>query len=261
MSKSRQFVESLSRGFRLLSIVCNSRYSLSLSELAKESGLSISTIQRLSYTLLQMDLLDRNPKTKRFRVGPKMVSLGLAVMNDLEIKKTARPYMQEASDRIGEVVGLGVLSGAQIIFTEIIRTDQILNINMNPGAIIPPHATASGKAIMAYIPEAEMEAILNKTELTPFTENTITSIEGYKEHLKEVRRLGYAIAIEENAHGFSAIAAPIRDNNGKVFASITIMVPSFRISREKLIDSFRKEAIDTADRISYAMGYPKNSLK
>lgn len=261
MANSRQFVESLSRGFKLLSIVCNNRSSLSLSELAKKSHLSISTIQRLSYTLLQLDLLDRDPNTKRFRVGSQMVSLALAVTNDLEIKKIARPYMQEASDRIGEVVGLGALSGTQIIFAEIIRTDQILNINMNTGAIIPPHATASGRAILAFIPEAEMEAILNKAELTPFTENTVTSIETYKEQLKEVRRLGYAVAVEENAYGFSAIAAPIRDNSGKVIASITIMVPSFRVTKEKLVTSFRKEAIQTADKISHAMGYRINDDK
>ena len=259
MLNSRQFVESLARGFKILSIVCESQSSLSLSELAKKSDLSISTIQRLSYTLQQLELLDRDLDTKRFRIGPEMIRLGLTVMNKLELKKVARPVMQDTSERIGEVVGLGALSGTQIILSEIIRTDQVLNINMNIGSIIPTHAAASSKAILAFIPEAVVEKILNKTEFTPFTENTITSIETLKEQLIEVRRLGYAIAVEENAHGFNAIAAPIRDNHGKVFASAMIMVPSFRVSKKKLIDSFRKEAMETAKKISYAMGYRENS--
>jgi len=257
MINSRQFVESLARGFKVLSIVCENQSLLNLSELAKKSGLSISTIQRLSYTLQQLELLDRDPATKRFQIGPKMVSLALAVVNDLEIKRIARPYMQDTSDRIGEVVGLMVRSGTQIILADIIRTDQILNINMNTGAIVPPHAAASSKSILAFIPETEMEAILNRGEFTPFTKNTITSIETYKKQLNEVRRLGYAVAVEENAYGFSAIAAPIRDNHGEVIASVTIMVPSFRITKEKLIRSFRKEVSETADIISYAMGYRK----
>ena len=255
MTHSRQFVESLSRGFKILSIVCENQSPLGLSELAKKSDLSISTIQRLSYTLQKLELLNRDPATKQFQIGPKMVSLALTVVNDLEIKKIARPFMQDTSDRIGEVVGLMVRSGGQIILTEIIRTDQILNINMDTGAIVPPHAAASSKSILAFIPEAEVEAILNKIEWTPYTENTITSVASYKALLKEVRQLGYAVAVEENAYGFSAIAAPIRDNHGEVIASVTIMVPSFRITKEKLITSFRKEAIETAQKISYAMGY------
>lgn len=257
MINSRQFVESLARGFKVLSIVCENQSLLNLSELAKKSGLSISTIQRLSYTLQQLELLDRDPATKRFQIGPKMVSLALAVVNDLEIKRIARPYMQDTSDRIGEVVGLMVRSGTQIILADIIRTDQILNINMNTGAIVPPHAAASSKSILAFIPETEMEAILNRAEFTPFTKNTITSIDTYKKQLKEVRRSGYAVAVEENAYGFSAIAAPIRDNRGEVIASVTIMVPSFRITKEKLIRSFRKEVLEAAGIISYAMGYRK----
>lgn len=261
MPNSRQFVESLSRGFKLLSVVCKSRSALSLTELAKESNLSISTIQRLSFTLQQLELLDRDPKTKRFRIGPKMITLALEVTNKLELKKIARPFMQDASDRIGEVVGLGELSGDQIILTEIIRTNQVLDINMNAGAIIPPHAASLAKAILAFISETEMKAILDKTELTPFTKNTIISITAYEEQLKEIRRLGYAIAVEENVYGFSAIAAPIRGNHGKVIASVAIMVPSFRISKQKLIGSFRKEVLETAGKISYAMGYRDNNME
>ena len=255
MLNPRQFIESLARGFKILNIVCESQSALSLSELAKKSGLSISTIQRLTYTLQQLELLDRDPANKRFQIGPKMISLALGVVNDLEIKKIAHPFMQDTSDRIGEVVGLMVLSGNQIILSEIIRTDQVLNINMNTGAIVPPHAAASGKAILAFLPENEVETILRQTELTPFTENTITSIETYQALLKEVRQSGYAVAVEENVYGFSAIAAPIRDHHGQVIASFTIMVPSFRITKEKMIGSFRAEVIETARNISYAMGY------
>ena len=259
MLNPRQFVESLARGFKILCIVCESQSSPSLSELAKKSGLSISTIQRLSHTLQQLELLVRDPNTKRFRMGPKMITLALTVINKLELKKIAQPFMQDASDRIGEVVGLGELSGDQIIMTEIIKTNQILNINMNTGAIIPPHATASGKAILAYVSESKMEAMMNKSLLTEYTGRTMTSKTSIKKQLNEVRQKGYALNIDENAYGFSAIAAPVRNDSGDVIAAVTIMVPSTRVSKEKLVTFLRKEVFKTADNISYAMGYRENS--
>lgn len=259
MTQSRQFVESLSRGFRILSIVCENKTPLSLSELAAESELSISTIQRLSYTLSELGLIDRDRETKRFRIGPKMIMLALMVKQNLELKRLARPYMQEASDAIGEVVGLGALSGAEIILVEIVKIDQLLNINMNTGAIIPPHATATGKSILAFLDESKAEEILQHSQMTKFTPHTITSVQAFFKQLKKVRELGYSLAIDENAHGFSAIAAPVRNSSGDVIAAVTIMVPSARMSKERLQSSFSKKVIQCSDKISAALGYRKNT--
>ena len=256
MTNSRQFVESLARGFRILSIVCQSKYPLRLSDLAEECDLTVSTIQRLTYTLQELGMIDRDPDTKRFRIGPKMITMALAVKQNLELRRVARPFMQQTSDAIGEVVGLGVLSGLKIILIEIVRTNhQLLNINMDIGAVIPPNATASGKAILAFLDESKAIKILQHSQMTKFTKNTMTSIKTYQSQLNKVRECGYALAIDENALGFSAIAAPVRDGNGAVIAATMIMVPSARISKKKLESSFSRKIIQTADRISKALGY------
>lgn len=255
MEKSRHFVESLSRGFNLLRIVCESEIPLSLTELSVKSGLSISTIQRLSYTLQELGAIERNLKTKKFRIGPSAISLALSISRDLELKHIARPYMEELSDQIGEVVGLGALSGNEIILIEIIKTNQLLNINMNTGAIIPPHATSTGKAILAFLPEPDVDRIFHNKKPTKFTSRTITSLRSYKRQLKDVRENGFAIAEDENAYGFGAIAAPIRDMRGDVVASVTIMVPSVRFPKEKLIKSFSKRIMKTSKKISGVLGY------
>ena len=108
MANSRQFVESLNRGFKLLSIVCKGTTPMSLSELSKQSNLSISTIQRLTYTLQQMDLLDRDHQTKKFKIGPEMITLSFTVIDNLVLKKVALSYMQELNHQINEVVSLAV---------------------------------------------------------------------------------------------------------------------------------------------------------
>jgi DNA-binding IclR family transcriptional regulator len=245
----------MARGFLVLAKVCRNETQLSLSELAKESDLSIGAIQRLTYTMEKIGLLERDRRTKRFRVGPRMISLALSITGNLELKKVAYPFMQELSDEIGEVVGLGSLEGDRIILVDIIHTQHLLNINMNIGAAIPPHATATGKAILAFLPDSRVEEILSYRELTKFTASTITSIKSIKNELEQVRARGFATAFDENAQGLTTIGAPVRNHDGEVTAAMTIMVPSMKITKTKFISAFKKKVVQTADQISLAMGH------
>ena len=255
MTDSRQFVESFNRGFKLLKIVCKSASPLGLSELAKECHLSISTIQRLTYTLQHLGLLDRDQRTKKFKIGPEMITLAFSVIDNLTLTKVAYPHMRQLSDQIGEVVGLGVLSGNQVIEVEFIKTQQLLNVNTNTGVSIPLHCTATGKAILAFLPDAEAEAMLKETSFQKFTKNTVTTMSGFKALLPEVRKQGFATAIDENTFGLGAVAAPIRGNDGEVLAALTIMVPTARVSIDVLVNDYSKKAVQTADRISVDLGY------
>lgn len=254
----RQFVQSLARGFVVLAEVCQSEAQLSLSELAKKSELSIGAIQRLTYTLENIGVLERDQRTKRFRPGPRMISLALAVTRNLELTKVAHPIMQALSDEIGEVVGLGALEGDSIILVDIIHTQQprqLLNINRNIGAEIPPHATATGKAILAFLPDSRVEEILKSRGLPKFTTNTISSVRSFKKELEQVRSQGYATAFDENVYGLTTIGAPVRNRDGEVNAAIIIMIPSMKISREKFISAYRKKVLQAADQISLGLGH------
>jgi DNA-binding IclR family transcriptional regulator len=253
----RQFVQSLARGCNVLAKVCHSERQLSLSELAKESKLSIGAIQRLTYTLETIGLLERDPQTKRFRSGSQMISLALAVTRNLELKKIAHPFIQALSDEIGEVVGMGAVEGDSILLVDIVHTQQLLNINMNVGAVIPPHATATGKAILAFLHDNRIDHMLTYHGLTRFTPNTITSVKSFKKELSQVKVVGFATAFDENAFGLTTIGAPVRNSDGDVTAAVTIMVPSMKMPKEKFIASFKKKVIQAADQISLAMGYSK----
>lgn len=253
----RQFVQSLARGCTVLANVCQSETQLSLSELAKKSDLSIGAIQRLTYTLENIGLLERDPRTKRFRAGSQMISLALSITRNLELTKVAHPFMQALSDEIGEVVGLGAIEGDRIILVDIIHTQQLLNINMNIGAIIPPHATSTGKAILAYLPDARIEQLLSVHGMTKFTANTITSTKSLKKELERVKALGFATAFDENTIGLTTIGAPVRNSDGEVTASMAVFVHSMKIPKEKFISTLKKKVVQTADQISLAMGYTR----
>jgi DNA-binding IclR family transcriptional regulator len=255
----RQFVQSLARGCDVLARVCQSESPLSLSELAKQSELSIGAIQRLTYTLENIGLLERDPLTKRFRTGSQMISLALSITRNLELAKVAHPFMQALSDQIGEVVGLGTIEGNNIILVDVIHTQQVLNINLNIGAIIPPHATSTGKAILAYLPDARVGQILGVNGLTKLTPNTITSAKSFKKELELVKAQGFATAFDENTIGLTTIGAPVRNSDGEVTAAMTIMAHSMKTPKEKFVSSFKKKLVQTADQISLAMGYSKQA--
>lgn len=255
MVDSRQFVESISRGFKLLSIVCKSTKPLSLSELSKESNLSLSTIQRLSYTLQHLGLLDRDPRTKKYKLGPEMITLSFVVINNLTLKKVAYPHMKQLSEKINEVVALAVLSGTQVIIIGSIKTQRVLNVSTSGGESIPIHATASGKAMMAFLPEPNVEILLSMLSFEKITNNTITSLKTFKAQLTEVRKRGFASAINESNSGLGALAAPIRGNDGEVIAALTVLVPTARVPKTKLTNNYGPQLVKTAGRISFDMGY------
>jgi DNA-binding IclR family transcriptional regulator len=257
MPDSRQFVESINRGFRILNIVSNSSTPLSLSELSKESELSVSTIQRLAYTLQRLGLLDRDQQSKRFRIGPEMITLSFTVIDNLTLKNIAYPHMKKLSEQLDEVVALMALSGTRMIIIESIKTRQILNVNTGSGTNVPWHATASGKAILSFLPENRVDTILEQHNFKKYTENTITSKKTFNRMLPGIQKRGFAMAIDENAYGLGAVSAPVRSSNGDVVAALTVMVPTARVTRKKLADVYSKKAVQTADRISFDLGNRK----
>jgi IclR family acetate operon transcriptional repressor len=182
-------------------------------------------------------------------------------MGNLELINVAHPYLQALSDEIGEVVGLGAIEGDNIILVDIIHTQQLLNINMDAGADIAPHATATGKAILAFLPDIRVDQILTLHGLPKLTSNTITSTRSYKKELKQVKERGFSTAFDENAYGLTTIGAPVRNSDGEVVAAMTIMVPSMKIPKEKFVSTFKKKVVHTADQISLAMGYCKEVNK
>jgi IclR family KDG regulon transcriptional repressor len=256
MENPRLFLKSLARGFQMLDTVCSSPVSFGLSELAKECGFNISHIQRLSYTLQEIGIIDRDPKTKKFRIGPKMIALAAAVMKNMELKKIAFPIMSELCNEIKEVVGLGVLTGNDVVLIEsILNTAQILNVSITPGDRVPVHATALGKTILAYLPPTEADAFLESYKPVALTPNTINSISALKNQLKKIRESGFAEAYDESTYGLSALAAPVRDSNGRVVAALAIMIPTIRAKDDSRMKFYLNKLLIASNQISFAIGY------
>lgn len=259
MKPSRNFIESLSRGLAVISTFSESSSPISLTDLSNQLRLSKSTIQRLTYTLQYLGYLDRDGETKKFRLGPKSLSLGFSVMRNLDLGKMAHPFLEETSKEIGETANLAIIDGTEIVYVERIKTQQILNINLQVGSRLPAYCTSMGKAMLAFLPEDRLEALLGKMNLTPLTSSTITHKEDLRKELRKVRTRGFAINNEELSNGLRSVAAPVRNFTGEVIAAVNIAVPSIRVSPKRLETVLAKKAMETADKISYILGYRKIS--
>lgn len=259
METSRNFIESVSRGFGLLFALSESPFPMNLTELSRQTQLSKSTVQRLTFTLQNLGYLDRDKETKKFRLGQRAVLLGLSIVKHSNLRKVAFPHLEKTSKEINETVNLAILDGTEIVYVERIKTQQILNINLEVGSRLPAYCTSMGKAILAFLPEERLEVLLKEMKLQPQTSNTITSKEILKKELERVRRRGFATNNEELSNGLRSVAAPVRDAGGQVIAAVNIAVPSTRVRLRQLETVLAQKVMETADRISFTLGHRKET--
>lgn len=255
MPNSRDFITSLSRGFNLLSIVADSPEPLGLSELSQMSGLSTTTVHRLTYTLLQLDILIRSETTKKFHLGPALIRLAQPALSSMEVRKVALPFMEKVSKEINENISLGVLIGVKVVIIERINANNILSMMIADHSQIPASCFAIGKVLLANLPPEEQNEVVNQIEFNVLTKNAIRTKKALFAELKKVKARGYGLNNEEAAYGARAIAAPVLDHTGGIIAAVNIMIPAFRVTKKKMETHYSKIIIELAETISFAMGY------
>ena len=255
MDPSRNFVESLARGLSILTALTNRARPLSLTELSKELGLSVSTIQRLTYTLQRLGYLQRNQENKKFWLTPKILSLGLHYLSDSDLTQVAYPYLQELSQETNETINLIILDEEEVVYIQRIPTPQLLHSGVRLGSRFPAYCTSGGKAILAFLPESRIEAILKKMDFKSFTPYTITNRQTLLQELNEIKIRGFASCNEEIIIGIKGVAAPIRNYEGEVVAAVHISIPSVRIKSNEWEAIWGGKVMIAAAKISSAMGY------
>jgi IclR family pca regulon transcriptional regulator len=260
MKPNRNFVESLSRGLSILFALSESPSSLSLTELFQKLHLKKSTLQRQIFTLHQLGYLERDEGTKKYRLGRNILTFGFNVVRNMDLRKVAYPFLEATSKEIGETVNLAVLDGVEIVYVERIKTEQILNINLQIGSRLPAYCTSMGKAILAFMPEGRVKEIIKKTNWLALTPYTILKKNDLKKELQKVREQGFAMNNEELAIGLRSVAAPVRNYRGEVMGAVNIAVPSSRVSLKRLEHEMAIKVMGTANKISQTLGYRTQSI-
>ena len=225
-------VQSVDRAVAILEILARDGEA-GVTEVARELAVHKSTASRLLAALDRRELVTQDAARGKFRLGMGIVRLAGAASRRLDVVQESRPVCRTLAQQVGETVNLAILSGRDALYLDQVAGPAALSPHNWAGQRIPLHATSDGKVLLAYLPEAERIACL-APPLTRFTDRTITSVVELDDLLAEVRRRGFATAVEELEAGLTAIAAPIRNAEGNVIASVSASGPSFRIPADRI---------------------------
>jgi IclR family transcriptional regulator, pca regulon regulatory protein len=246
--------QSLERGLAVLAAFKSSQPSIGVNELARGLNLNRSTTHRYVATLAGLGYLQQDPRTKRYRLGPRVLDLGFAAIHSMDLREIAMPYLQALSDETGFTVNMAVLDDHDVVYIERCRTSRPgqrdIDLNLHVGSRLPAYCTALGKALLAFLPEDELKAALEGVELVRRGPNAITSKAALRAELEHVRVTGLAVNNEELAYGLRSLAAPIRSRSGTVTAAINLAVHRSIVSMDVLVKRYGPPVQSTAGAIS-----------
>jgi len=220
-------LQSVNRALTALELVADAG-ELGVSELGRQLGVHKATASRLAAVLAERGLLERDPVTERYRIGFGLVRLAGAAMSGLDLVRLARPILETLAERAREATNLGVRSGDDVVYVDQISgTRSIVTVSW-VGKRTPMHCTSNGKVLLAWAEEADRDRVL-EGPLETFTPHTVTDPESLRVELAAVRTRGFAQAVEEFEDGLNAVAAPVRQADGRVIAALGVSGPAFRM--------------------------------
>jgi len=254
-SGERGSVQSVDRALTLLEVLAQSTGGTALTDLAGRTGLNISTCHHLLATLVKWGYVAKVPG-RRYALGARGLHLGQAFLKQVDLPRRAQPFIERISEDTGETVHLAVLQGDTVI--TLLKRDGRHAVRVDTGALGTSdavHATATGKAMLAWLPEGEIRRILAIKGMAAFTPTTITDPDAFVRELQLVRRHGHALDREEFQPGVICVGAAIRDHLGAVVGAISASAPTLRAT-EPHLNAMRDAVMASARALSAELGEP-----
>jgi len=255
--REARYVQSLEWALNILEVLAQEGAPMTVTELSEKVGLKISTVHRLLTTLGHRGYVTQDPESSKYRLGLKMLEMGNAALYHSDIRTVARPYLEEIVERCNETANLAVLDGSDVVYIDQVESHNLIIVKMfaQPGNRGPVHCTASGKALLAFLPPDKLEQVLSQVDFVRYTDETITDKDQLLKELKRIKQEGYALDWGEMEEHVRCIAAPIFNHEGKAVASISISGPSNRITTYYMKNELVDIVVDIANRVSRKLGY------
>ncbi|MET3803053.1 IclR family pca regulon transcriptional regulator [Nakamurella sp. UYEF19] len=253
--------QSLERGLLILTTFTESRPVLGIAELARAVELNKSTTYRYVSTLTKLHFLQQDPETKKYSLGARVIDLGAAAINSMEITRIAGRHLQVLADDTGYTVSMAVLDGTDIVYVDRRRSRRGhypgMDLNLHVGSRLPAYCTAMGKVLLAGRDPAVLRTLLDRTDLARRGPRTITAREQLTAALNRVRQTGIAWNDEELAPGLRSVAAPVRSRSGEVIAAVNVAVhlSIVHVTLDSLVDRLEQPLLRTTSAISARLGF------
>jgi IclR family acetate operon transcriptional repressor len=243
-------LRALERAMSILFLLASRPQGVSLAEIARETGITLSTVHRMVGVLRQRRLVRETPNGMQ-ALGPASLVLARGFLGGLDFRVEALPVMSELRERTGEAIHLGTLASPHIVFVDKLETVHAVRTASRIGGTAPAVLTSLGRAILAHSPQTVVDSVREATANLLGREIAADVLDAV---LAETRERGFAVDREENEPGVDCVGAPIFDDTGRVIAAISVSVPAERFDDERLA-AIGGLVADAAHRVSQAIGH------
>jgi IclR family transcriptional regulator, pca regulon regulatory protein len=241
------FVQSLERGLAVIRAFDGDHRQLTLSEVARRTGLPRAAARRFLLTLVELGYVRTDGRM--FSLRPRVLDLGYAYLSSTSLPEVAQPHLEDLVARVHESCSVSVLDGEDIVYVARVATKRLMTVAINVGTRFPAYATSMGRVLLAGLPDGELESYLARVRLERLTARTVSSVAALRGELVKVRGQGYALVNQELEDGLRAIAVPIRDRGGRVIAALNVSAHASRTSLEVMRRDLLPPLLKTAARI------------
>ncbi len=242
---------SLMRGLLVLECFSPRKDSFTLADLTKLLKIPKSSLHRVVKTLSAMDYLRYEEQSKRYFLGMRVLSLGFSVLQSMELREIARPYLERLSKECNKTVNLAVFDRNEMVYVERVRVQSIRAFNVGVGTRIPLWSTSVGRAVLAYLDPKRVRGMLREFKASSgfrIDESRLFAILG------ETRRQGFAVSNQEHQRGILAIAAPVFSPTGVVYAVNVVGEPE-DVTESALRTEYAPRLVKVGKELSAALGY------
>jgi IclR family transcriptional regulator, pca regulon regulatory protein len=248
------FSQSLERGLAVLSAFRPDRPVAGISELARELGLTRSTTHRYVATLASLRYLEQDDATRKYRLGPRVLDLGFSMLGSLDLREIAAPHLRQLTDTTGHTSNLAIRDDTDVILIDRVRGRpgryHQLEFSLHVGSRLPSYCSATGKALLAFLPHPDLDRLLDHVDLVQRGPRTLTDKKSLLAELEQVRRTGLATNDEELESALRSIAAPVRSRSGQVVAAVNVAIPWSPAAMSELLTRLGPTIKATANQIA-----------
>jgi len=242
------FVQSLDRGLAVIRAFSAEHPELTLSDVARETGLSRAAARRFLLTLESLNYVGSTGR--QFFLKPRVLDLGYAYLSSFSASQIAQSHLEELSARLHESCSASVLDGGDIIYTARAATKRIMTIGLSVGRRLPAFATSMGRVLLSALPPEDLDSYFAGHERPALTSRTVTGETELRKVLDQVRAKGWALIDQELEDGVRSVAAPVHDASDRVVAAINVSAHASRVSVSALQRQFLPDLLSTAEAIS-----------
>ncbi len=250
-TKAVKGAAAFSKSILILQMIADSETPPTTAKLVERAGMPRPTLHRILKALAAENMIEvRSDKT--FVLGARMIQLSGRALEQNDLLKVAEPELDWLRSKTQESVHLAISAGYELIYVQKKDSPHAVRIASSIGARVPFHASAIGKAYLAFVPEEERGMILDSIEMPRLTQYTITNVNELKAELEQIRIRGYSVSHQQSDVEIECYAVCIFDRLGSPLAALSVSVPLYRLNSDKSI--YLKPLLECRDRIMQKLG-------